>query len=306
MTLIKRDYIDNETLITAKNLNDIQDAVIALEDGLFTAENSASGMAITLTDASKRGFTSFSIYGKTTQNGTPTPDNPIDLVNIGKGNITVNVMGEKGSQSMTIATPNGLPGIPVPTGGNYTDANGQQWICDEIDLARGVYVKRIGKSIVDGVSNPASKNDESELSHLYYSRVADKAQGDNGICTHFSHFVGYPSGAHHVGNFNVTMATGIVFFSGYGIVSGDNSTMSSANEFNNWLKAQNEAGTPVTLLYVLDTPKETPLSAEEIAAFATLHGYKNYTQVTNDAGAWMELEYIMDAKKYIDQIMATK
>ena len=45
-------------------------------------------------------------------------------------------------QSLTLATPNGLPGIPVTKDGNYTDADGQQWICDEIDLGRGKYVQR--------------------------------------------------------------------------------------------------------------------------------------------------------------------
>ena len=37
-------------------------------------------------------------------------------------------------QLLTLPTPNGLPGIPVTSGGNYTDENGQQWICDEVDL----------------------------------------------------------------------------------------------------------------------------------------------------------------------------
>src|SRR5699024_3643796 len=36
------------------------------------------------------------------------------------------------SQSITATTPNGLPGIPVDSGGNYIDADGQQWICDEV------------------------------------------------------------------------------------------------------------------------------------------------------------------------------
>jgi hypothetical protein len=36
-----------------------------------------------------------------------------------------------------------IPGIPVTSGGNYTDENGQQWICDEIDLERGVHVHRL-------------------------------------------------------------------------------------------------------------------------------------------------------------------
>ena len=46
-------------------------------------------------------------------------------------------------QSLTLATPNGLPGVPVSKDGNYTDENGQQYICDEIDLARGKYVQRV-------------------------------------------------------------------------------------------------------------------------------------------------------------------
>lgn len=52
-------------------------------------------------------------------------------------------------QSMSVATPNGLPGIPVTSGGNYTDENGQQWICDEVDLGRGVYVQRVDKGAFD-------------------------------------------------------------------------------------------------------------------------------------------------------------
>lgn len=51
----------------------------------------------------------------------------------------------KQPQSLTVQTPNGLPGIPVTSGGNYTDENGQQWICDEIDFKRGKYVQRIKK-----------------------------------------------------------------------------------------------------------------------------------------------------------------
>ena len=49
------------------------------------------------------------------------------------------------NQSLTLSTPNGLPGIKVDTGGNYTDSTGQQWITDEIDLARGKYIQRIWK-----------------------------------------------------------------------------------------------------------------------------------------------------------------
>jgi len=53
-------------------------------------------------------------------------------------------------QLLTLPTPNGLPGIPVTSGGNYTDQSGQQWVCDEVDLERGVKVQRIYKVDVDG------------------------------------------------------------------------------------------------------------------------------------------------------------
>ena len=49
-----------------------------------------------------------------------------------------------GEQAIRIPTPDGLHGIEVTTGGYYTDESGKQWHCDEVDLARGVYVKRCG------------------------------------------------------------------------------------------------------------------------------------------------------------------
>lgn len=52
-------------------------------------------------------------------------------------------------QFLTLPTPNGLPGVPVQAGGNYTDPQGQQWICDEVDLERGVYVQRVDKGAFD-------------------------------------------------------------------------------------------------------------------------------------------------------------
>lgn len=59
----------------------------------------------------------------------------------------------KDGGSLNASTPNGLPGIKVANGGNYTDNTGQQWICDEIDFVRGVYVQRIQKLVFDGVTD---------------------------------------------------------------------------------------------------------------------------------------------------------
>ena len=61
-------------------------------------------------------------------------------------------------QLLTLPTPTGLPGIPVTSGGNYTDQSGQQWICDEVDLERGVKVQRIDKGAFDSTKTLAEQN----------------------------------------------------------------------------------------------------------------------------------------------------
>lgn len=264
----------------------------------------SSGESIAVSDGANRAFQGFKIYGKTTQEGTPAPDSPVEIVSAGhEGSIAVSVIGENESQSMTIATPNGLPGVPVSTGGNYTDANGQQWVCDEIDFSRGVYVSRVCTEILDGVTNVVAKNDSNSNEYLYYYRPVNVKQNTQGYCTHFRHSDMLPANAGYSGVFNLTIYS-VIYLNGYGIVSGDNGTLSNPSEFNNWLNAQYNAGTPVTVLYILATPIETPLPDEVLAAYDTMSTYRDQTAISNDAGAWMELEYVMDGKKYMDSIIA--
>ena len=61
-------------------------------------------------------------------------------------------------QLLTLPTTNGLPGIPVTSGGNYTDQSGQQWVCDEVDLERGVKVQRVDKAAFDSTKTLAEQN----------------------------------------------------------------------------------------------------------------------------------------------------
>ena len=61
-------------------------------------------------------------------------------------------------QLLTLPTPTGLSGIPVTSGGNYTDSQGQQWVCDEVDLERGVKVQRVDKAAFDSTKPLAEQN----------------------------------------------------------------------------------------------------------------------------------------------------
>lgn len=61
-------------------------------------------------------------------------------------------------QLLTLPTPNGLPGIPVTSGGNYTDSQGQQWVCDEVDFGKNVKVQRVDKAAFDATKPLTEQN----------------------------------------------------------------------------------------------------------------------------------------------------
>ena len=76
----------------------------------------------------------------------PSPEYPQTIVSAGaSGSIALSITDSANqSQSLTLSTPNGLPGIPVDSGGNYTDAEGQQSACDVKDYGTGKYTQMVG------------------------------------------------------------------------------------------------------------------------------------------------------------------
>ena len=280
--------------VSAKNANDAAGRATSAAN-YFTFISDAYGADIHLNNAAKLHPAGLRIFGKTTQDGTPTPENPVQMVNVGaSGSITVNIAGETDSQSMVIATPNGLPGIPVTTGGNYTDANGKQWVCDEIDFARGVYVKRIN---VVGFNNAkGEKMIHPPGTNLYrFAFIAANnptflpSAHKGGMCNALTY--NYSA----VGNNTLDNAI-FPYFEGGVFVRCDR--FETVGDFIAWA-----ISTGLKLQYILATPIETPLSEEELASYAALHTYRGNTTVTNDASAYMVVEYAMDAKKYIDGIV---
>lgn len=250
-----------------------------------------SGEIITMSDASKYNLLELHIYGKTTQDGTPTPDAPVELVSVGKGSITVNVTGENDAQSMTIATPNGLPGVPVTTGGNYTDANGQQWVCDEIDFARGMRITRV---VIETVKEARTFAETPDWAGRFVCGSFISSNCKSGTAVAISNFAKWKT-------WGTTGIPGEECFA----ISGRNlyytpSASMTADEIGTMFAEMIASDTPPVIVAQLEAPNETLLSKEELAAYADLHTYRDNTTVSNDAGAYMELEYVMDAKKYID------
>ena len=55
----------------------------------------STGTEIAISDSSESSFKAFSVYGKSTQDGTPTPDTPIDVISIGEdGSTSVKIIGK--------------------------------------------------------------------------------------------------------------------------------------------------------------------------------------------------------------------
>lgn len=147
---------------TGKQLAEIEKAVAEKADK--ARQNiligSETGNPVSVSDAFSAPLCGLTVYGKSTQDGTPSPDNPVPIVSAGDGKtITVTIGdGADERQTITLQMPNGLPGIPVRSGGNYTDPSGQQWVCDEVDLERGVKVQRVDKAAFDSTKTLVEQN----------------------------------------------------------------------------------------------------------------------------------------------------
>ena len=59
----------------------------------------------------------------------------------------------------TVTLPYTLNAIPVPSGGNYTDENGQQWIADYVDMAKGKLVRLVDSAKMDNTQSIVGKTE---------------------------------------------------------------------------------------------------------------------------------------------------
>lgn len=204
-------------------------------------------------------------------------------------------------QTLTYPTPNGLPGIPVESGGNYTDAEGQQWICDEVDFGRGKYVQRIAKITLTGDmswdTNLQWNEAAPDVFHYFVNitnKKTDTADGSNNLFC--SLFEGKTNNGSSLTN------TECVYCSYtnqalYVFLAKSRASTPDLEGFKGWID-QNQ---PV-IYYILQNPIETDLTPEQLTAYAALTMYKPNTTVTTDSSpaAGVSVDYVADPKAYID------
>lgn len=240
---------------------------------------SASGTSVSVSDALAAPLMGLRVWGKSTQDGTPTPTAPVPIVSAGDGGtVTVTVSDSANeSQTLTLQTPNALPGIPVASGGNYTDEDGQQWVCDEVDLARGVRVQRVTKIKLSSAMSwqPASSKSVDRYFAAFGGTCASSA-----LCTHFS----MRKSNEMVGGMGFDIKNRVIAFAyaekGTTTVS-DFKAFLDANEVYVWA--------------ALAAPVETALSSAEIAAYKALTTYAPTTVISVSDGAGATVTYQRDA-----------
>lgn len=188
-------------------------------------------------------------------------------------------------QSLTLTTPNGLPGVPVTSDGNYTDKNGQQWICDERDYGRRKYVQRVEVVKANDLTWKADFFGE-ETNRVYRystSAIPDLIDRLNGLSNCFR----YRTGSSIKANEFVVEESGrlrVVF----------ETPFESIEALMEWFRQKE------TVFYLpKSTPIERDLTPEELAAYSSLHTNYPTTVITNDAGAHMESSYVADTGTYI-------
>ena len=237
---------------------------------------SVSGASITATDSFAAPFVGLRVCGKSTQDGTPLPTAPVPIVSAGDGGTVVVTVsdGANNSQTLTLQTPNALPGIPVTSGGNYTDENGQQWVCDEVDLARGVRVQRITKIKVTSSLNWQTSGQKVDRYFAWFAGTS----ATNVLCTHFSTTVGSEAVGGAIANQNNLI--------GFAYAQKGTSTL---DEFKAFLDAKD-----VYVWTSLATPVETALSAAEISAYKALTTYAPTTVISVSGGAGATVTYQRD------------
>ena len=185
------------------------------------------------------------------------------------------------SQSIAVTTPNGLPGIPVDSGGNFVDETGQEWICNYRDWARGVDVKHCNAVTLFGTES--SHIFETYFYLNYTTPLALPSDLNVGLCT-FCQYGIYASDKIGINS----IGTSVVYNPNGKYTLDDN----GLEDWKSYLAEQVDKGTPSIVVYAIKTPIETPIPADELAAYRALHTYDGTTTISSpDPLAEIEFNY---------------
>ena len=210
-------------------------------------------------------------------------------------------------QLLTLPTPTGLSGIPVTSGGNYTDSTGQQWVCDKVDLERGVRVQRIASFVINAenadnffVTNAFTEITVATNARLPTPQKTNRDDRKNGRCI-FCEALPW------------TIDAWASSVNAAGFVENDSVDLTIENSYLGLSEASTKAerktalvkyftDRPCQVVYRIATPIETPLTPAEIAAYKAFVTYGPDTVVQAGDGAGVKLDYQRDVNLVVKNL----
>lgn len=188
-------------------------------------------------------------------------------------------------QTMTMPTPNGLPGVPIygdTLAAIYTDTDGQGWWCDEIDFTNGEYVKRVEHAIFDGSEDEIWVTNTAPDGTLRYFVYMDQTEDDELADKRYQIMCNFGSYD------NILNQYGLSFIYGNNIyVYPDTEKCPDVDSWRAFLSEN-----PMEVYYPLKNPIRTPLTTEQLAQYAALTAYTPTTTISNSADCYMRVGYL--------------
>lgn len=167
----------------------------------------------------------------------------------------------------SVQLPYTLNAIPVTSGGNVT-IDGQQWVCDEVDLERGVKVQRVASMVFSDSSGFVLEQANDGIRFRYTVKNLKKTDTGTSDANAFC-------SALALGKEGSTWRTSDVFTINQDTLFVRFKNITSLGELQQYLQQ-----TPMSLTAILITPIETPLTDDEIAAFNAFTTYYPVTNIT--------------------------
>lgn len=225
---------------------------------------------------------------------SPSPEYPQEIQTISDFVVEVkNSMGGNTTpQTLNVRIPEqGFYGIPVKSGGNYTDLSGQQWICDEFDFTNKKFIKRTKRISLDGSEDETWIRDSaSDGKTRFYIALANGSSrsGLECLCNRLIYGTSGKSGFCFITNARFYIDVEI--------------SISTVELLRDFLNTH-----PLDVIYPLETPVKYDMTDAEIEPYKKLRSYYGTTHIDNDAvpACNMTAELVVDTKMYIDSKFTT-
>ena len=225
----------------------------------------ATGTTISITDATKAKIVSLTLSKESMQDGTPTPENPVEVKTV-KGNVEITITDGTNVRNYTIPLNNNeVVGIGDYKDELIVDKNGHCWLN-----------KKAGKVVLNGSENWSLSNNQSF--YLFRSNKFPLTGGSDIILPSLSNYYIVTS----YSNIN----NKIVDY-GYGFGSNErridirNKDITNLNDFKNWLSTHN-----TEVYYVRATPQLIDLNYD-----VDVRLFNGVNNISNSDDMDMTLEY---------------